>query len=136
MKLTVMERLILMAILPGQGDYTTLKLVRKLRESLSFSESEHKELDFQTQQKCPKCENSVFSEVPVQCEGCGIPMQSTSFMKWNPKANLVKDVHMGDKTKEIITSTLKRLDEQKQLTQQTASIYERFIPDGDDEESK
>jgi len=44
MKLGVGDRLILLSILPREGDITTLKIVRELRENLSFDEAEHKEL--------------------------------------------------------------------------------------------
>ena len=36
MELSVYDRLILLNILPKEGDFTTLKIVRKLREDLTI----------------------------------------------------------------------------------------------------
>jgi hypothetical protein len=41
MQLTISERLTLLTILPEQGDLSTLKIVREVREALSFTEAEH-----------------------------------------------------------------------------------------------
>ncbi|KKL25025.1 hypothetical protein LCGC14_2409420, partial [marine sediment metagenome] len=68
MKLTIPERLVLVTILPAEGDYTTLKLVRKLRESLSFTEEEHKELNFRHRFDCPECGTQVYASMPPKCE--------------------------------------------------------------------
>ena len=46
MKLSVGDRLILLGVIPQQGDFTTLKIVRNMRDELSFSEEEHKKLKF------------------------------------------------------------------------------------------
>jgi len=46
LKLNTAQRLVLLDVLPKEGNYTTLKIVRKLKESLSFSEEEHKRLKF------------------------------------------------------------------------------------------
>ena len=43
MKLDVGERIRLLGILPEKGNLLTLKIVRELRDDLSFSEKEHKD---------------------------------------------------------------------------------------------
>ena len=45
MELRIGERLILLGILPNEGNFITLKVVRKLQEELSFSEADFKEYD-------------------------------------------------------------------------------------------
>ena len=40
MKLGVKERIVLGSILPSEADFITLKIVRGLRESLSFTDEE------------------------------------------------------------------------------------------------
>lgn len=45
-KLTVKQRLDLQSILPQQGDFTTVKMVRILKEELSFSQEEHDLMKF------------------------------------------------------------------------------------------
>ncbi|KKL11469.1 hypothetical protein LCGC14_2545550, partial [marine sediment metagenome] len=44
MLLNVKQRLLLLNILPDQGDYITLKIIREQQERLSFSEEELKRL--------------------------------------------------------------------------------------------
>ncbi|KKL75587.1 hypothetical protein LCGC14_2053450, partial [marine sediment metagenome] len=44
MLLTIKYRLLLMNILPDNGNYDTLKIIRKQQESLGISEDEHKRL--------------------------------------------------------------------------------------------
>lgn len=100
MKLTVLERLILLQTLPGQGDFTTLKIIRKLRESLSFSEEEHKELQFK---------------------------QEGGQVRWNQPQVQEKNVHIGEKANDIIVQALKKLDEQKRLTEDHYSLYVKFV---------
>jgi len=42
MELTVFERANLLSILPREGNFKTLKTVRKLREAMALSEAENK----------------------------------------------------------------------------------------------
>ena len=46
MLLSVLERLLLLQVLPGDGDFTTLRVVRDLQHGLSFSEEELGKLNF------------------------------------------------------------------------------------------
>ena len=101
MELGVFDRLLLLNILPKEGNYTTLKIVRVLREELSFSEAEHKALKF------------------VWSDGPGV--------KWKTAAEKPKDVPIGEKATDIIVETLKLLDKNKKLTEQHMSLYERFV---------
>ena len=103
MKLTVYERIVLGNILPQQGDFITLKLVRKLRESLSFSEEELKTYKF------------------VQEEGR---------VSWDDKAEQSKLVEIGTQAKIIIQDALKKLDEDKKLQESHYTLYEKFIEKG------
>jgi hypothetical protein len=50
MKMAVTERILLMSMLPVTGDIQTLKMLRELRESLSFSEEEGKEINVRVEQ--------------------------------------------------------------------------------------
>ena len=100
MKLSVHERLLLLNLLPPKGDFTTLKLLRLAKEELSFSESENKSLNFQ---------------------------QNDEMLTWNEKANMDKEVNIGDTITEVIKKELKKMDKEKELTEQHISIYEKFI---------
>lgn len=100
MKLKVFERISLLGILPKEGDFATLKIIRQLREDLSFSEEEHKSLN-------------------IQMVGEGI--------SWDQEKDKGKDIKIGDKAKEIISDALKQLDKQKKLPMQCLSLYEIFV---------
>lgn len=129
MKLAVYERLILMSILPKEGDFITLKLVRKLREALSFNEKEIAEIDFKNHWRCPKCEKVELSPEVIKCEDCGVSMIPAGQVTWDEEKALrvTKDVHMGDKMFNLCVSTLKKLSDEGKLTEQHMSLYEKFV---------
>jgi hypothetical protein len=115
-------------ILPQQGDFITLKLVRKLRESLSFNEKEIAEINFRSHWKCPKCnKNEVASEMP-KCSDCDIYMISAGAVTWDDdKAKkVVKDIFMGTKMQALCEMTLKKLSDEQKLTEQHMSLYQKF----------
>jgi len=105
MKLTVFERLILMSILPGEGNFVTLKIVHQLKQSLSFNEDEIKKYKF------------------VQ------DMEKGSVV-WDQSVDQEADIQIGEKAMDLIVSALKKLDEGKKLTNQHFSLYEKFIEGG------
>ncbi len=99
MELGVFDRLLLLNILPREGDFTTLKIVRTMREDLSFTEEEHKALNFQ---------------------------QDELEVKWNQGA-ADRDISIGEKATDIIVGVLKQLNADKKLTEQHMSLYEKFM---------
>jgi hypothetical protein len=106
MILTVKQRLLLGAILPNQGDFTTLKIITKLQQDLSFSEEEHKLLQFSTDAE-------------------------KGFTHWNAAAekDVQKDVPMGEKAQDIIKDALKKLNSEKRLQMDQLELYEKFCSD-------
>ncbi len=100
MKLTVRERLVTLSILPQEGDFLTLKVLRKLRESLGFDESEHKLYKF------------------VQKDGS---------ITWDDKTIQEKEVEIGEKAQEIISNSLKELNREKKLKDEHFDIYAKFV---------
>jgi len=102
MKLTVLERIILLGVLPAEGNFLTLKIVRKLREALSFTEDEHKTLEI---------------------------TQNGDTIRWKGENEdpAGKEIEIGEKATDLIVESLKQLDEQKKLTEQHFSLYEKFI---------
>ena len=128
MNLNVLERLALLEVLPREGDFVTLKLVRKLRESLSFSEAEIAQIDFNQNWKCPKCQKEVSSPDAPKCE-CDSYMAATGSMTWDAGKGekVLKEIHMGEKMLTMCVTTLKKLDSEKKLTESFFSLYEKFI---------
>ncbi len=102
MKLDVRERLILLSILPAEGNFITLKVVRKLRESLSFNEEELKTYRF---------------------------VQEEQRVTWDDKAEQSKLIEIGTQAKIIIQNELKKLNDADppKLRDEHYSIYEKFI---------
>lgn len=100
MELTVMDRLILLNILPKEGNITTLKLVRKLREELSFDEEEHKVLNFKEQ---------------------------NGMTVWNRQPEIKKEMEIGEKATDVIVNALKELDKNKKLHEDHLPIWDMFI---------
>lgn len=103
MKLTVLERLSLLTILPPEGTLATLRIVRKLRETLSFSEAEL----------------VAFS---VITEGNQIKWDSTK----EPPAGV--EVEVGEKATDLVVETLKKLDQAGKVTDGHLSLFEKFVP--------
>jgi len=134
MKLQVFERLVLGNILPKEGDFITLKLVRKLRESLAFSEREIAEINFRSHWRCPKCKKEeVAAEMP-KCADCDIYMQQAGQVTWDDdKAKkVIKDVFMGAKMQTLCETTLKKLSDESKLTEQHMSLYQKFVEGADE----
>ena len=102
MKLTVIERVSLLGVLPTEGNFVTLKIVRQMRESLSFTEDEIKTLSLR---------------------------QDGDQIMWNALAETPggTEIAIGEKAKEIIAESLKKLDQQGKLTEQLISVYEKFV---------
>lgn len=105
---SVLERLLLLhGVLPEQGDITTLRLVRRLREALSFSELEHKNLAFH--------------------EAEGQPL------RWDQSKAVPKDVEIGPKMRELIAAGLMRLSEAGTLSVDHLGLCDRFLAEESEE---
>jgi len=100
MKLNVLERMMLLSVLPKEGSFVTLKVVADLRDELSFSEEEHKKYKF---------------------------VEDKGRVNWNPAVDQFKEVHIGEKATDVVVEALKKLDEDKKLTMEHMSLYEKFI---------
>ena len=135
MKLTVYERIVLQNILPQEGDFITLKLVRKLKEALAFNEKEIAEIDFRNHYKCPQCPKVELAKEMPKCPDCDIYMQPSGNVTWDDdKAKkVVKDVFMGAKMQALCESTLKKLSDEKKLTDQHMSLYQKFVEGAEEE---
>jgi len=99
MLLNTFDRLILLNIMPKEGDITTLKIIRKLKDDLSFSEEEHTALQFKNED---------------------------GQIMWKEDADIQKEIEIGEKATDIIAEALKALNKAKKLTEAHISIYERF----------
>lgn len=106
MKLSVKERFLLLNTLPLNGTHATLKIVRQLRERLSFTESEHAEFEI----KEPAPDRVV----------------------WNQAKERDVEITIGPKGTSIIVDTLKKLDESGNLSLELVTLADKFLANQDD----
>ena len=141
MELTIAERLKLLEVLPAQESILTLKIVRKLKESLSFSEAELNALGTKYEFICmhrgevggeaSKCSNSGFFPIAPKCGEHNELMVPTGkfHVDLTPEMQTkVKEIHMGPQAMTIASDALKRASDQKRLTEAHISLYEKFFP--------
>jgi len=102
-KLNLFERLVCMALLPAEGSFVTLKIVRELQMELAPTEEE-----------------IALAEVKDDLLTGGVTAKN-----WNAVED--KEIVFGDIAKALIVSALKKLDEAEKLTQQHFSLYEKFV---------
>jgi hypothetical protein len=100
MKLNVLERLMASSLLPKEGNFTNLKLIRVAREALSFNEDENKILNFR---------------------------QTGDQLVWDTKANILKNINLGEVATIMLVDALKKLDADGKLTDEHFSLYEKFV---------
>jgi len=99
LKLPVSDRLILLGVLPKEGDFTTLKILRQMKDDLSFSEEEHKILKIR---------------------------QEGEMMFWEEGLE-DKEINFGEKATDIIVDAFKKLNDQKKLRIEHMELYEKFV---------
>lgn len=102
-KLTVKQRIDLQSILPPQGDFLTIKMIRVLRESLSFTQKEHESLKFVN--------------------------HPNGSVEWNSKAasKCLKEVEIPETIVVVIKASLEKLNTSKQITEAHLDFYEMFM---------
>lgn len=113
LSLTLSERFQLMEIIPREGEYSTLKIVRKLRETLSPSEEEHEKY-----------------EIKKEVTGQAVSYQ------WN-NAGSTDEVELTLKNKafSIVKESLQELNNKKKMNEMQMTLYEKVIkPEPDDDE--
>jgi len=101
-KLSVMNRLSLLGLLPEKGDLTTIKIIREIREEISFTDKEHSVLQF----KPTGGGKVVWNEIPEkEFEFIGI-----------------REIIL-----EGIKTQLRDMEQKKELTLDHLSLYEILI---------
>ena len=108
MKLTVMERITLMGILPQEGSYVTYKILSNLRQELSFSEKEIR--DFEIKEAL---------------------VGDTGRMNITWEATKAKEKHfeLGLQAISIVKTALDKLEKEGKINAQNVSVYEKYFTD-------
>ena len=104
MFLDVAERLKLLQLLPQKEDYASIKTIRRVRETIAFSEEELKALKFQEQ-------------------GGRVVWDATSPLAAEREFPI--DSWTTDKIREVLS----RLNAEHGLSEDTISLYDKFITD-------
>jgi hypothetical protein len=99
MELGIHERIVLLNILPVEGNIVTVRIVQKLRTDLGFTEAEIKDHDIRTE------ENQV---------------------KWNETGYTV-DISIGEKATDIIKDAFLKLDKAAKIQPAFLETYDRFM---------
>lgn len=102
MQLTIKERLIALQLMPVESDFTTLRVVRKAREALSFTDAEHAKF--------------------------GIKVADGRAM-WDSDKDVGVEIELGAVATSLLVAALKKLNTDHKLTDDHYSLYEKFIPD-------
>ena len=100
MKLSVLERFKALQVLPQKGNFVTLNVIRKAQELLSFTEEEIKKYKFRTEN------DKTF---------------------WDDKIEQITDLRLGNKAISIIGEELEKLNNDKKLTLEQMSIFDKFV---------
>ena len=100
MVLKLLDRFLLLKVLPHEGTFVNLKIVQKLKSDLALNEEEFKKYEVKEEN-----ENVV----------------------WNPEKDIGKEIPIGEKATDIIVMALKKRDRDGELTEQEIPLYEKFI---------
>lgn len=138
-KLTIGERLQLLNVIPAQGNITTIKILRKLRETLSPNEQEYEEYGFVHEWVCmhretdgrgrPKtCNLKLTEATQPRCPEHDKAMAQTGLVFWDEeKSAQEKEIFLGNTAKGIIVAALKNLSDEQQLPVEQEGLYEKFV---------
>ena len=108
MEFSILDRVVLLNLMPAQGDVYSLKLIREFKEALSFSEEEQTELNLR-------------------------PSPDGKGVAWDDGAAVQpKRVTVGNRTHMLLEERFHELDLSKQLGIEALDLYERFIEAKDD----
>jgi hypothetical protein len=100
MKFSVLERIVLLGIMPSEANYVTHKIVTNLKSDLSFSEQELKDYKI------------------VENEGR---------VTWDDKKEKPKEIQIGEKAQDIIIDAFKKLDKEGKINEHNVKLYEKFV---------
>ena len=142
-KLTLADRFAIMSILPAEGNFATLKIVRKLREQMSLTEAEIKEYNviqileehvIAIKNAKPNAEvlsvaTKIFGANNAQRMANGI--QNGTFgsnqITWE-KEEKTTEMEFGEFAENMIKEQLKKMNDAKKLREDKHfAIYEVFV---------
>lgn len=135
--LDVLERLKLLELLPREGTFTNLKLLRETKEALSFTEDENLALQFRTEMR-NGMQMMVWNTIVVTIKESGKVVRAPNetlqqMVNKDPElfdwrlACPPREFMFGEVITGIIEKALKDLDKAEKLVEEQYSLYEKFI---------
>ena len=106
MQFGIKERINLLGLLPREGNFIDMKVIRALQNALSFSEADHKDFELQ-----------------VEGEGGG------QRILWNETKEKPKEVAIGPRARVLIENALKKLDETGKIGKGHLRLFDLFFLD-------
>jgi len=103
--LSVLERLMVLNMLPAENNVITLRSIRKLKMDIGFTEDELKVLDFKINDAGNGRQNTV----------------------WNQNAVPEKEFEIGEKASDLVKDELKKLNDAGKLTEQHLPLWDKFV---------
>ena len=102
MELSIEERLQLTMLLPSEGNITNIKIVRQLREDLSFSEEEHESIGMVVKHELGRID-------------------------WDKEKAFDVDIPVGPQAMKVIVEVLEKLNSEEKLTAELITLYDKFM---------
>jgi hypothetical protein len=133
MKLNVFERTQVLSILPNEGDFIFLKVLRDTQDKVGFTEKEIAEFNI----KSVKVEKGIRNtwgpseEKDKKGKRLFTDEQNEKFAKAVIEE---REIEFGEKAFEIVKTALTELDKTKKLTPAQFTIYEKFVQDKEKKE--
>ena len=132
-ELNTLERLTLLSLLPKEGTFQNLKLLRILKEDLSFNDEENKALQFRQEGGMIMWNNSALRNketgeivrAPQEALRLMYDKDPDVFESFQSCPN--KSFVFGKTIEEIVVKALKDLDKAGKVTEEHYSLYEKFM---------
>jgi hypothetical protein len=103
MRLSVLERVLILTLLPAEGDITTLRTLRETREAVAFDKD---------------------------AEECGV-VQDEEGVRCTKDWGAEKEIEIPPRVAALISSSLVKLNSEKKLQERLFSLYEKFVGAGE-----
>jgi hypothetical protein len=135
MKLSVMDRMTTSALLPTKASYANHMLIEEARAILSFTEDEHKLLNFRQEGEMTQWDqNRVFNKGTSEFVSKDIiPDVLGRMVTTNPDQFEMRptvdevEIELGDVVTKILTEALGALDKAESLMLPQLNVYKKFL---------
>ncbi len=140
--LNVLERVLLVGVLPKEGSFQNLKLLRLTKEDLSFGEEENRALQFRQMGQM-----LVWNTIKVTDIATGQTVKAPNdvlikMVDKDPTTFEVqpacpdKEIYFGETIEKLIVKALADLDKAEKITEEHYSLYEKFMEGHEDKPSE